>query len=180
MRISGIAVVVVGTIIAARTAGAEPQVVLVAGTSHGGDAQLAPPTASSCPACFAAGGEMPLPAPDVRLATLGVGVVGTEGRLRGGGELFTILGMGERTTGFAGALTYAGVDHGRVFTHAGLGIGSYWGDGRAGTLAAIAGVARAELGVRLHPQWLVVARGDYLLNDISASRIGTLALQWIP
>ncbi len=179
MRIAWLAIVIVITASAPR-ASADPQLVLMAGTSRGGDAQLLPGTVTPCPACLGAGIEPPTTAGDGQLATLALGLIGTEGLVRGGGELFTILGLGERTTGYAGLVTYAGFDQGRLFAHAGLGIGSYWGDGRAGTLAAVAGDARAEIGLRLHARWLAVGRADYLLNDISATTVGTLAVQYIP
>jgi hypothetical protein len=179
MRTAGL--VTLFLLAAAGTAAAEPRLVLMAGTSRGGDAQLLPHHESSCGVCFAGGGSQPMTPAEGSLATLGLGVIGTEGRARGGAELFTILGMTQdHTDGFAGVVTYAGLDIGRVFAQTGLGVGSYWGSGRAGSLAAVAGDARAELGVRMHPQWLVVARGDYILNDISASTVGTLALQFIP
>jgi len=178
MRIAGLALVLVIATSATRAA-ADPQLVLIAGTSRGGDAQLLPGPAP-CPACFSGGLEQPVIPGDGQLATLGLGLIGTEGLARGGGELFTILGMGERTTGYSGLVTYAGLDQGVVFVQAGLGVGTYWGDGRAGTLAAVAGDARAEIGLRLHRRWLMVSRGDYLLNDISSTTVGTLALQYIP
>jgi hypothetical protein len=179
MRTATFALVVLGLL--STHAAAQPQWVFMAGTSRGGDAQLLPRHTSSCGVCFAGGSSQPMTPGEGALATVGVGLVGTEGRARGGGELFTILGMtADHTDGFSGVVTYGGLDHGRVFVQAGLGLGSYWGSGRAGTLAAIAGDARAELGVRMHPQWLVVARGDLLMNTISASTVGTLALQFVP
>jgi hypothetical protein len=181
MRIVGVAAALL-LLGPAGGATAGPAAVVLAGTSRGGDAQLLPRAEpASCGACFAGGPSPPATSGGGQLATLGVGLVGTEGRARGGAELFTILGMTEHTTdGFTGVVTYAGLDQGRVFAQGGLGLGSYWGHGRAGTLDALAGDARGELGLRLHPQWLVVGRADFLLNSISGAAVGTLALQFIP
>jgi hypothetical protein len=180
MRVGGIALFLL--VAGAGVAAAGPRAVIVAGTSRGGDRQLLPrPAPVACGACFSGAAPQPEATQEGQLATLGVGLVGSEGRARGGGELFTILGMTERATrGYTGVVTYGGFDQGRLFAHAGLGLGSYWGDGRAGTLAALAGDARAEAGVRLHPQWLVVGRADFLLNAVSGATVGTLALQFIP
>jgi hypothetical protein len=163
---------------------AQPRLTLVAGSSHGGDGQLVPVTSthSGCDRCaFIGGSSMPATNEEAQLATLAVGLVGTEGRVRGGGELFTILGIGnERTSGYTSVVTYAGLDSGRVFAHGGLGVGSYWGAEHATRFQALAGNVRGEVGVHVHPSWIVVGRGDVIVNTTSASPVLTLALAWIP
>ncbi len=164
---------------------AEPQLVVVAGTSHGGDRQLAPRASSppTCATCFAAGGGAPIMdrASDPRLATVGLGLVGSEGIIRGGGELFTILGFGDAgTSGYSGVVTTVGLDNGRLFATGGLGMGSYWGGEHDSALDAVAGCARAELGLRVHDAWMILGRGDLLVNSTSVSPVVTLGLEWVP
>lgn len=163
---------------------AQPRFVVVAGTSHGGDQQLAPRAnhTPSCATCFAAGGGVPMDrASDPRLATVGLGLVGNEGRIRGGGELFTILGFGDAgTSGYSGVVTTVGVDSGRLFATGGLGLGSYWGGQHDSFTSALAGNARAELGLRVHDAWMILGRGDLLVNSTSVSPVVTLGLEWVP
>jgi hypothetical protein len=168
----------------AQSAFAQPRLTVVAGTSHGGDGQLVPVATSgtNCAGCaFLGGTGMPPTNTEAQLATVAVGIIGTEGRIRGGGELFTILGVGsDRTSGYTAVVTYAGLDSGRVFAHGGLGVGSYWGAEHATRFDALAGNLRGEVGVHVHPSWIVVGRGDVIVNQTSASPVLTLALEWIP
>ncbi|HUH05030.1 MAG TPA: hypothetical protein VML75_23695 [Kofleriaceae bacterium] len=171
--------------LSAASAIAQPRLTVVAGTSRGGDGQLVPtsPSGSNCAGCAFLGGGTGMPATntEAQLATLAVGIIGTEGRIRGGGELFTILGVGsDRTSGYTAVVTYAGLDSGRVFTHGGLGVGSYWGAEHATRFDALAGNLRGEVGLHVHPSWIVVGRGDLIVNQTSASPVLTLALEWIP
>jgi hypothetical protein len=77
-------------------------------------------------------------------------------------------------------VTYVGADGGRVFAHVGLGIGSYWGDGRLGALSSMAGIARGELGLRLARHWMLAARGDLLVGDDATVPVLSFGLQWAP
>lgn len=113
------------------------------------------------------------------LVMLGIGIVGTEGRLRGGVELLSFVTASEPISGYSAVATYAGVDLGRAFLQSGLGIGRYWGP-RAEDGDRIAGIAHVELGVRLLPGFSVLARGDLLLAREETSLVGTLGLQWVP
>lgn len=114
------------------------------------------------------------------LVSLGAGLVGTEGRLRGGAEVLTIMAAGRSTVGYTGFLTYGGVDSGRLFVQTGLGIGAYWGARNDPETSRIAGIAHAELGLRLTDGFSVLARGDFLLGRETSNAIGTLGLQWVP
>lgn len=173
-------------LLAAGSAAAQPEIMVFAGASHssGGD-NLVPPSGvdPACRGCLRSGefpGEMTETPDDPRLATFGLGLVGSEGRARGGGEIATVIGFGDRTAGFTSVVTYAGVDQGRVYTVAGLGFGTYWGAGRFGTFDALAGDVRAELGVRLTRKWIVLGRGDLIMNSDAVSPVASLGLQWIP
>lgn len=183
-RLSGGFIALALLALGAQSASAQPRLTIVAGTSHGGDGQLVPVSASSsnCAGCaFLGSGGMPATNTEAQLATLAVGMIGTEGRVRGGGELFTILGVGsDRTSGYTAVVTYAGLDSGRVFTHAGLGLGTYWGAEHATRFDALAGNLRGEVGVHVHPSWIVVGRGDMIVNQTSASPVLTLGLEWVP
>jgi hypothetical protein len=183
---SGVIALVFGIFTVGFTAGdaaADADWFVVAGASHGGDAQLVPEAAPAapCATCFAAGEAMETDgAAGARLATIGAGLAGREGALRGGGELMTILGMGDSTSGYTAVVTYGGLDSGRLFVQGGIGLGSYWGGDHGSMVDALAGDVRAELGVRLHQQWQVLGRGDLLVNNTSVAPVVTLGLQWTP
>ena len=111
---------------------------------------------------------------------VGVGLVGTEGSIRGGAELLTLFGhRADATSGYSAFITYAGADFGVGFIQAGFGLGSFWGGDRRG-LDRVAGTAHSELGVRLAEGIAVLVRGDVLLGDEIINPVATLGLQWIP
>lgn len=123
--------------------------------------------------------------PDRRLATRGlavlaVGMAGSEGPLRGGAEVVSLLGaLGETPSGYTALVTYAGGDFGGGFAQLGLGLGGLWGGDRAG-LDRVAGIVRGELGARLSDGVALVVRGDLLLGSELVSPIASVGLQWIP
>jgi hypothetical protein len=178
------AVLGVGLLGATGQAMADADYMVFAGSSHGPNtAQLTPGSSPSCTTCPASVSGVPMTTDAVapNLAMLGVGMVGSEGRKRGGGELFTILGLGnEQTTGYTSFVTYGGLDYDRVFAQIGLGLGRYWGVQRDGFMSSFAGNARAELGVRLTPRWIVVGRTDIIANNTEVSPFVTLGLQFLP
>jgi hypothetical protein len=161
---------------------ADVDLVVFAGTSRGLDADRSGGFGpGACVGCAASQGPI-VSDPDarVRQASFALALVGTEGRIRGGGEVTTHLGVGDSAAGFTGVVTYAGADSGHVFAHVGLGAGSYWGDDRLGRFSSLAGTARGELGVRLSRRWLVAARGDLLVNSRATTPVLSFGLQFVP
>jgi len=110
---------------------------------------------------------------------LSVGVMGTSGRIRAGGEALSLVATGSRTSGYTGFVTYAGFDVSVVSLQTGLGVGTYWGE-KFDLTEAIAGVAHAELSLRLVEGFSLAARLDYLLGRDSSNIIGTLGIKWAP
>lgn len=159
-----------------------PDYVVFFGSSHGAGAQLD----ASAPAedDTLRAGEIPMSetatSDGTSLAMLGLGLVGSEGTIRAGGEVFTLLGVSGDASGYTSAVTFAGLDNGRAFTQGGLGIGTYWGADRIGTLAAIAGNAHAQVGIRITRQFIALGRGDLIVNSVGVSSVATFGLQWIP
>lgn len=120
------------------------------------------------------------PGERARVLMLGVGVAGSEGRIRGGAELLSLVGRrGDATSGYTGLVTYAGGDLGAGFVQTGLGLGSFWGGERRG-LDRLAGAAHGEIGVRLGGQLAVLVRGDLLVGRELVAPIASVGLQWAP
>lgn len=177
-------VALAGLSIGPSAAHADADYVLFAGTSRGANTDqltaIHTPSCTTCPAS-ATGVPMTIPEQAPSLAMLGVGLVGAEGYKRGGGEIFTILGLGnQQTTGYTSFTTFAGVTGERLFAQVGLGLGKYWGGVHTSLLASFAGNARAEIGVHLTERWIVVGRGDIVANNHEVSPFLTLGLQFLP
>jgi hypothetical protein len=160
-----------------------PDLTLYAGPSFGGAGAIVPRRdPADCIRCSVAGTGDVMEAREPRLATVALGLAGSEGRLRGGGELFSVLGLaGGDTTGYSGAVTYAGLDLGAAFAQAGLGLGGYWGGERSESgLGLLAGTAHAQIGVRVMRQLVLLGRCDLLVNGDAIAPVGSVGLQWIP
>lgn len=158
----------------------EPDVTLFLGTTRGGDAQLhheLRPVECNCAAFPAtlAGDRVAPP-----LATLGVAIAGTSGMIRGGVELFGVFAATGDTSGYAGGVTFIGIERWRLYGVGGVGLGRYVASGHNLLFDSIAGSLRAEMGVRLARGWALGARLDVLQNDISTARLASFGLSWAP
>lgn len=179
----GVFGVVLALACSASPARADAEWIVVAGTSHGGGPHLSG-TGEAAPLGQrpVSGESVSTPSDrEVRLATIAIGLAGSEGRVRGGGELMTVLGFAGDTAGYTAFVTYAGVTGRRLFAQTGLGLGMLWGrpaDDR-GFVDRLAGDLRVEIGVNLHDQWMVVGRGDLIVGQAALEPVATLALQWM-
>lgn len=114
------------------------------------------------------------------LATLAFSLGGTQGRIRGGIEVFATLSATGRTSGYGALVTYVGFELGRFYAVGGFGWGSYFGGLHTSRLSAMAGVGRAELGVALAQGFAIALRSDLLANNLSSTRTASLGLSWTP
>jgi len=160
----------------------DPKLNVFVGSSHGADAQLHPALSPiTCYDCqpLAVPRYSAMEAPS--LATVALSYAGKSGIVRGGLEAFTVFTVGsEQGAAYAGGLTFAGLDLGRVYGVAGLGLGKFIGTLHRDTLSSFALNTRAELGVHLARGWSISARADVIYNNISSSQVFTFGLAWTP
>jgi hypothetical protein len=179
-----VAAIVVAAPSAARADLDDVDVVVYAGVGSGGaamgDDTGTPAPEPTCSGCERRSLEVP-PArrdEDDRIGVFAIGLAGTEGRVRGGVEVISTLRFDDRAAGHTALVTSAGLDRGRAFAMAGLGVGAYWGDARA--LGRLAGNAHAALGIRLSRRVVLLGRADVLINDELALPLFSVGLQWAP
>lgn len=184
-RVCGAGAVVVALAIAIPSARADgPDFMVYAGPSASPSSALVPPASASCDQCavVAPPTERPAQTSGGPMATVAIGLVGSEGYVHGGGEVFAILGFGDnRNSGYTGAVTYAGMETACWFARAGLGLGAYYGGDRGpGALDRLAGNALIQLGWRLTERVSLVPRLDIIVDDEATNPIGSIGLSWTP
>ena len=120
------------------------------------------------------------PMTDVSFYTFAFGWVGGEGRVRGGGEIVSMIGSGDdHTGGYAGVVTYAGFESGHVIAQAGFGLGVPWITDGDHLGVNVDGNIHLRLGARLHDNLVLITRGD-LLRWSRLGQVVTVGLQWTP
>lgn len=197
-----VALIVAATSLAiAKPAAADPNFFFFAGTTVAGDRRVAPPLGvETCPGCTTsasrrqavivegaedstsqgADAREPMSSDYSRPLVLSFGVAGDEGPIRGGTEMLTIFGFSDTATvGFTGVSTFAGFTGEYLYLTFGLGLGSYWGEDRLGTLDGLAGTARGELGLRITDNWVVSLRGDLLVSQNDTQPFLTIGITWL-
>jgi hypothetical protein len=123
---------------------------------------------------------IPQPMADVSFYTFAFGFTGSEGLLRGGGEVVSMIGSGnDHTGGYAGVVTYAGFESGRVLAQAGFGLGLPWITDGDSLGVNVDGNIHVRLGARLREDLVLLTRGD-LLRWSRLGQVVTVGLQWTP